>query len=113
MHELSLVSSLMQIIGEDARKRGLQKINRVSLIIGEMSTSSSRAIEFALEHLCKGTILDGAAFEITIEELQGKCDSCSLLFKPSPPFFLCPSCGKGCSSFTKGRQVYIDFYEGE
>ncbi|MEW5919602.1 MAG: hydrogenase maturation nickel metallochaperone HypA [Bacillota bacterium] len=113
MHELSIVSSLIEIIATDAREKGLQEVTFVRLIIGALSSANPRAIEFALEHAKSGSILEGASFEIVVEEAQSKCVNCATLFEPQLPFLMCPSCGTPSSSFEKGREIYIDYYEGE
>jgi len=70
-------------------------------------------VEFALEHLKNGSILEGASFEIVVEKAESECTKCGTLFEPRLPFLMCPSCGKPSSSFIKGRDIYIDYYEGE
>lgn len=113
MHELSLISSLLEMVIKDAQKRGFQKITRVRLGIGEYSGANPQVLEFALEHLSGGTPLEGATFELFREEARCQCPRCELTFKPQPPFFACPSCGRASSSFVKGKEVYIEYYEGE
>ena len=113
MHELSLVSSLIEIISRDARDKGLRQVTFVRLVIGALSAASPRAMEFALEYATPGTILEGASVEIAVEEAQCRCEGCAAFFEPQLPFLLCPACGKPASAFARGRDVYIDYYEGE
>jgi len=113
MHELSLVSSLLEMIVEDAQKRGFKKVTCVRLSVGEYSGANRQVLEFALEHLSRGTPLEGAAFDLAVEEASCLCNNCQLTFKPEQPFFTCPFCGRASSSFVKGKEVYIDYYEGE
>ena len=113
MHELSIVSSLMDIITADAREKSLQKVTFVRMIIGALSSANLRSVEFALEHLKHGSILESATFEIVLENAQSRCTKCARLFEPRPPFLMCPACGKPSSVFVKGRDIYIDYYEGE
>ncbi len=113
MHELSIVSSLIEIISKDAQGKGLREVTFVRLVIGALSAASPKAVEFALEYATKGTILEGAQVEIAVEEAKSRCTGCATLFEPQLPFLLCPACGKPASCFPQGRDVYIDYYEGE
>ena len=97
----------------DAREKNLRKISFVRLIIGALSSVNPRTVEFALEHLKNGSILEDATFEIVLEEAQSKCTKCATLFEPQLPFMMCPTCGKPSSSYVKGRNIYLDYYEGE
>lgn len=113
MHELSIVTSLIEIICADAREKGLKQVTYVRLVIGALSSASPRAVEFALEWAKEGTILEGATVEIVVEEAQCSCEGCATLFEPQLPFLMCPACGKPASAFARGREVYIEYYEGE
>jgi len=113
MHELSVVISLIETISEDAQKRGIKKITHFRLSLGEFSSINPRALEFALQALTKQTILHDASYDIVMEEARAECHDCHFVFRPVPPFFLCPSCGKGRVSFLQGRLLNIEYYEGE
>lgn len=113
MHELALVSSLIEAVTEDAERRGLKKVTYLSLSVGELSGAGVDSLDFALRHLTSGTILEGADFNIKVASSLCECKKCQQIFKPLPPFFLCPFCRSGQTVITAGRQVYIEFYEGE
>lgn len=106
------MSSLITLITNDADEKNISKILSYRLVVGEQSSVDTRCLSFALEHLTPGTILDGAACELVREESEGKCKLCANLYKPEPPFYSCPLC-HGSSEFIKGRDVYIEYYEGE
>lgn len=112
MHELSIISSLINLITKDAEKKNISKVVSYCLVVGEQSSVDTRCLTFALEHLAPGTIIEGASCKLVKEESEGKCKICTNHFKPEPPFFSCPLC-HGSSEFIKGRDVYIDYYEGE
>ncbi len=105
--------SLLKAVESDAGQRGIQKVTHFRLVVGEYSAVSIKAMDFALQHLTTGTILDGASYELVTEEARSQCQDCGRAFRPAPPFFLCPGCGRGGAPFTCGRELYIDYYEGE
>ena len=113
MHELSLVESIIEALEHDSRSRGIKKITRLHIVAGELSSVNQRALAFALENVVKGTILERTQIDFTIREARENCTVCKREFKPQPPFYQCPECGKTAFPGTESRTVYIDFYEGE
>ena len=113
MHELSIVASIIDSVAQDARRRGINKITHIRIVVGELSSVNSRALSFALEHVARGTVLEEAELELFILEAREQCQACHLEFKPQPPFYQCPECGKTVLLNAQSRQVYLDYYEGE
>lgn len=112
MHELSIISSLINLVTKDAEDKNISKVTSYCLVVGEQSSVDTRCLAFALEHLTPGTILDGASYKLVKEKSEGRCKICASNFEPEPPFFSCPKCN-GSSEFIRGRNIYIDYYEGE
>ena len=112
MHELSIVSSLINLITNDAERKKIRKVISYRLVVGDQSSVDTRCLTFALENLTPGTVLEGAKCELVREKSEGKCKICANHFKPEPPFYSCPKC-HGSSEFIKGRDIYIEYYEGE
>jgi len=113
MHELSLVESIIESVEHDARSRGIKKITRLRVVAGELASVNHRALSFALENVVGGTFLEQADIELAVKEAWASCPVCQQKFKPEPPFYQCPECGKTVFPSSENRQVYIDFYEGE
>ena len=111
MHELALVSSLIEAVTEDAERRGLKKVTYLSLSVGELSGAGVDSLDFALRHLTSGTILEGADFNIKVASSLCECKKCQQIFKPLPPFFFARSAEAQPLLLFAG--VYIEFYEGE
>lgn len=113
MHELALVSALIDAITEDANQRGIERITYFRLSVGELSGAGVSSLDFALRHLTTGTVLEEAGFDIEVVAPRGECKKCRKVFKPAAPFFACPACGSGQSVITDGTRVCIKYYEGE
>lgn len=113
MHEISLVCSIIEMLSADAKKRDICKINYIRLVLEQFSGVNQSALQFALENVTKGTILDGTAVEIVINEAKEICRMCDTDFSPQPPFFECPKCGNAGLTGCQNRQLYIDYYEGD
>ncbi|MBN2706534.1 MAG: hydrogenase maturation nickel metallochaperone HypA [Deltaproteobacteria bacterium] len=76
MHELSLVQSLLQLIGEQAAEHGFSRVNEIYLSCGRLSSIEPEALKFAFKTLSEGTLCAQARLELTILPLKVFCFSC-------------------------------------
>ncbi len=114
MHELALTEEICEIIAKSAQQEGLRRVERVSLVVGELSTALPEAIEFSFYAIIPNTSLEGARLDITVEPLSLDCRECGLTgFYCPPPKLVCPSCQSREIDIKAGQHLYIDFYEGE
>src|ERR1700716_3446908 len=74
MHELSIASSLVEIVSRHAQGR---RVERVELKIGHLRQVVPSALEFAFELLVAGTCIEGAQLVIHHVPATGRCRSCS------------------------------------
>lgn len=113
MHEMSLMDGVVKALRKSAQENSISKINRVKLVVGKMTAALPSALEFAFEILSRGTLMEGAELEIEEQEIVGKCAACAKEFKCGPYVFVCPDCGHTRVEIISGRDLYIDYYEGD
>ena len=63
MHEASLAGGVLRIVEQAARRDGFKRVKSIRLEVGQLAGVELRALQFALEALAPGTLLDGARFE--------------------------------------------------
>lgn len=113
MHEMSLCESLVQVIEEQAKAQGFNKINAVFLEIGAFAGVEIDALTFCFEVVCRDTIVESATLEII--ELPGIawCFDCEKEVTISTRLDPCPECN-GYSIRTKsGDEMRIKELEVE
>ncbi|MCL5040320.1 MAG: hydrogenase maturation nickel metallochaperone HypA [Firmicutes bacterium] len=113
MHELALTQNLMETLAASARQQGISRINLVHLVVGRMSGALPGALEFCFSALKRGDLLGGARLEIEEREIQAQCQACGKSFIVEDYCFLCPACSAGEVKIVSGRELYIDYYDGE
>ncbi|HAN09662.1 MAG TPA: hypothetical protein DCP90_03510 [Clostridiales bacterium] len=80
MHEVSVVSDMLNIVYENAESHNIKSINKIVLRIGEFTCINEGSIRFAFECLCKDTICENALLEVDratgdeliIERIEGE-----------------------------------------
>lgn len=114
MHELSLMESVVKQLRASAAENDIKKITRVLLVVGKMTMAVPDALQFAFEVLQKeDELLKGAVLEIREEPVRCECKDCGHLYEAPNYELLCPSCSGPNVKIVGGRELYIDFYEGD
>lgn len=114
MHELSLMESVVKQLRSSAAEHGITKITRVMLVAGKMTMAVPEALQFAFEALQKDDrMLKDAVLEIREEPVRCECRDCGHSYEAPNYEFICPSCSGPNIRIIGGRELYIDFYEGD
>jgi len=113
VHELPVVTDVIKVVSEEAEKLGLKRIDRITLVVGELSSVMDESVQMYFELLAEGTPC-GAA-KLVFEHLGAtfRCSACAYEFEHKKRFE-CPLCG-GEALLVKGsgRELYIKSIDGE
>jgi len=101
MHEVAVMSQIVELILTEAKKRDAEQVSRVNLDIGEYTFLGEEQLRFAFEVLTKGTIAEGSVLDINTRKGTVEC-SCGYSGAPErpddihilAPILKCPKCGK-------------------
>ncbi|HBX23262.1 MAG TPA: hydrogenase maturation nickel metallochaperone HypA [Desulfotomaculum sp.] len=113
MHEVSLIQALLDMVNKSAAENGVTKVNLVKLVVGEMHGAVPDALEFAFEVLTEGTVCAGAKLEVEKKLFLFRCDECGREFNPTGLSRRCPGCRTNVTTLVAGRELYVDYYEGD
>lgn len=113
MHELSLIQGLLETLLQSAKENGIARVSLVKLVVGECYGALPGALEFAFEVLTRDTPCEGAVLEIETAPAVFLCRQCRREFHSNEFPFLCPACGSGGAGLIRGKELYLDYYEGE
>jgi hydrogenase nickel incorporation protein HypA/HybF len=105
MHELSIMTSIMDIVLEEASKVEATVVERIALDIGKRSGVVIDALEFAFEIATKGSIAQKAVLVINSIPFKGECLSCGNQFI-SEDFLICDKCG-AFGKIISGQELQI------
>jgi len=108
MHELSLAMSVREIVEDAAEKNGSKKVNEVNIIVGEFSSVSSDALEFAMEVVKKGSFFENAKINIKSAKTILTCSQCNGETVMEDYIFKCSTCGSGSVRIISGDRMYVE-----
>jgi len=116
MHELSIASSIIDIVLDEIKEKNVLKVNSIGLRIGAMSGILPDALEFGFDAIKLETPLSAAKLVIEEVPLSGSCNSCKETFPVRNLIFACPVCDSTSITVVKGDELdisYIEVEEGE
>ncbi len=118
MHEISVMTEVVETVRRMARERGAERVLKVNLQVGELTFLAEEQMRFAFDVLKADGhgAMEGAEVEIETIRARGTCAACGysggtrvqeeadLHFKL--PTIDCPRCGQRLE-ITEGRDLYI------
>ncbi len=107
MHELSLATSLINLIEREAAKSGFMAVLEVQIEVGDLSGVEADAFGSALELLVSDTILSGAEITILRTPGHGKCNTCDREFLMTTRTDTCPGCKAFPSEISGGEEFRV------
>lgn len=115
MHEMSLMAEIIQAVSDDAQSRGFKRIERMDVIVGELSNVLSDALELAFFYFQKQgvpCIDETTVLKIITEPAIARCAECQIEFNPDYRIALCIQCGGTGCVLLSGETFMIESYEG-
>ena len=113
MHEMSIMTSLFNILEDIAKENNLSKIYKVTLSVGKMRQVVPVAMEMAFTAVTNGTIAEGAKLELESVPVKMRCSTCSREFNVDHNIFICPECESAKLELIQGDELIIKNIEGE
>ena len=93
MHEMALCQGMVELIADQQRRNGFQRVRRVIVEIGALGHVDPHALEFAFEVGARGSPAEAAVLEIHEIPGQGWCMDCSKPVAIGRRGDACPLCG--------------------
>ncbi len=107
MHEYSIVSSLLDLCEENAKKENAKKITKVEVKIGKLSGVEPDLLQVAFDTFKEKTICDGAEFVMNIQDVVIYCNVCKKEFTLKQNEFTCPKCKSFDINTIDGEDMYL------
>ncbi|MEH7075453.1 hydrogenase maturation nickel metallochaperone HypA [Neobacillus drentensis] len=112
---MALMGDILQLVHEDAAAKGLNKIEKVELIVGEIANAMPDALRMAFEIFREQNpqlFTNKAALIIQLEEAIAECVLCGETYKPDQKIALCPNCNVPSGKVLTGETFQVLSYEG-
>ena len=113
MHEMSLMMGIVDQLRKSAAEYHIKKFSIGMLGVGERTLAGPDALQLAFEAFKEEELFQNAVLEIRKEPVRGECKDCHHNFGVEDFAFVCPNCSSPNVRIASGRELYIDYYEGD
>lgn len=114
MHELSIVSSIVESVTESLAAYPGAQVKEVRLRVGALASVIEDSLQFCYQIATDDTPLAGSKLVVTVLPVVMHCEPCGQdVTLASLQSFRCPQCGEPVGDLRQGRELEIDSIEIE
>lgn len=108
MHELGIVSGILETVSRAARDAGALRVVGVTLRIGDMREVVPETLDFAWDVLSEDDeLMRGSVLRVEAVRPRSRCLSCGEEFEHDRFHVRCPACGSAETHLLAGRELEI------
>ena len=107
MHEMSLCEGILQILDDNAKSQGFERVKTVWLEVGGLSGVDLDALRFCFDAVTRGSLADNAKLEVIQVPGAAWCMKCSKQVRVDKRFDACPDCGSFQLQVIGGEEMKI------
>jgi len=108
MHELSLMSALVEQVTELSIKERFDCVNEIRVSVGILSGVDPSCLDFCFSEVTQGSILSRAKLVIETVPMELNCENCGKIsISEDPSRMACSWCESNCISIVNGREFKI------
>ncbi|MEZ4830352.1 MAG: hydrogenase maturation nickel metallochaperone HypA [Bacteroidia bacterium] len=107
MHELSIISGIVDIATSEVCKAGAEAVDEIELDIGKLAGIELSALEFAWPEGVQGSVLEHARYKINHIPGRAICTICDTAFEMEEFFDPCPECGGFQREIIAGKEMIV------
>jgi hydrogenase nickel incorporation protein HypA/HybF len=112
MHELSIVSSIVDSVTESLAAYPGARVREVRLRVGVLASVIEDSLQFCYGIATEGTPLEGSTLLVKILPVVAHCGACDKDVEvKSLQSFRCPQCGEPVHDLRQGRELEIQSIE--
>jgi len=113
MHEHHAVHRLVDQVLDTALKNKVQKVNRVTIVINELSGFKESSVRHYFSEFTKDNILKDTSLEVKNVGPQFECTKCQRLISFNGQELHCSVCGGPLAPVKAEKQFYVEDIEVE
>ena len=108
MHEFSITKSMLGLVLQQAEKAGAREVEKINLVIGEMTGVVDENVKFYFNLLSKGTMAERASLSLKMVPMTVQCRGCDKSFPLEESGWTCPYCGNSGVKIISGQELIVE-----
>ena len=111
MHEMALAQSMLEIVEQAARENRAPRVTVVRVEVGALSHVEPDALRFCFDVVTRGSLADGARFDIRVIPGAAWCMPCATTVPLARLGEPCPRCGSYQLAVSAGDAMRVSEIE--
>ena len=111
MHELSIISSVLDQVEQLQKQHEGKRFSKVGLRVGELAGVDVDCLRFGFEAVVKDTQWEQLMLEIEQIPRRQRCPKCSEEFRAENWDTICPKCGEINTDIIAGEELQLAYVE--
>lgn len=111
MHEMALAEAIVALVTDHARAHGAAAVRRIGIAVGALGHVEPEALAFCLNSAVRGTLLEGAAFDLATPPGRAFCFDCRQEVTIPARGRPCPGCGGHALRVAGGDELRVTHME--
>ncbi|MBP7585505.1 MAG: hydrogenase maturation nickel metallochaperone HypA [Spirochaetes bacterium] len=113
MHELSIMSNILDIVLDFAGRHGATRVSKINLLVGDLSDLIPEWMQTYFDFVSKDTLADKALIVVNRVPAVLRCKGCSFEFTLDKEKwqFTCPKCSASDVELLSGREFTVESIE--
>jgi len=107
MHELSIALNILDIVQEECRKAGSERVAEVVIRVGTLSGVDTKALTTCLHIASRETLMEDAHIRVDRQQGRGYCTHCCKEFDMEDILTPCPDCFQPATDLRAGQEMSI------
>lgn len=107
MHELSIATSIVEIVERSIPATPVVPVLRVTVRVGRLAGVVPESLEFCFQAATEGTRLNGAALDIETVPVTLRCSECGRTSIVDDIAFACPACASTAVTLESGTELQV------
>ncbi|MBQ7572964.1 MAG: hydrogenase maturation nickel metallochaperone HypA [Clostridia bacterium] len=108
MHELSITQSILNIAVSSAQKEHAKKVNKITIVLGEMTDFIPQYIQEYYNIVSKGTIAENAELVFKKAPAIARCLDCGHDTHLKDYKFICENCASQNLKIISGKEFFVE-----
>ena len=114
MHEASLVEYTLKAVERAARKRNMQRVTEIDLVIGKLKVAVPEILQTSFRLMIDGTIFEGCKLNIHERNVVIRCKDCGRITEVDDLHTdTAPCCGSRNVEIVQGNELLIQSFRGQ
>ncbi len=109
---MAIMDNMICVINSQMKEHNIEQLSKVKIVVGELTGVVPEVLEFCWQVYTEESSYKGAQLVIEKIPAVALCNKCTNEYLVNESLS-CLSCGGGIKEIVSGKELYVDYIQGE